>query len=249
MSVDFKAKQAEFAAYIRDPEHHPMPSDVNPERIAMYRELFFNNIDSFLASNFPVIRRILDDKQWYELAQDFFARHQCSTPYFVEIPEEFLAYLQNERQNPADWPFLYELAHYEWVEMALSIAQEPSVGVKQKPDDFLMTQISLSPLAWLLAYRYPVHRIAPTYLPTVEPNHPTFLVVYRDNSDDVHFLEITAMTYCLLDRLQQQNSLLTQDCLAQIAQESGLVPTASLISGGLQILEDLFERGVVVLAE
>jgi len=69
MSVDFKAKQQEFSAYLRDPDKHPAPADVKPERMAMYRELFFNNIDQFLAVNFPVLRKLLTDTQWRELAE------------------------------------------------------------------------------------------------------------------------------------------------------------------------------------
>ncbi len=64
----------------------------------MYRELFFNNIEGFLSGNFPVLRKILDDQQWFALVQDFFAKHPCQSPYFSEIPEEFLDYLQNERE-------------------------------------------------------------------------------------------------------------------------------------------------------
>jgi uncharacterized protein len=47
MGVDFRIKQAEFAAYIRDPENQRLPVDVKPQRMVMYRELFFNNINSF----------------------------------------------------------------------------------------------------------------------------------------------------------------------------------------------------------
>ena len=111
MAVDFRAKQAEFAAYIRDPQHNPAPADVAPERMAMYRELFFNNIDSFLATSFPVLRSLFSEQHWQALASDFFARHRCHTPYFSEIDEEFLDYLQ-QCQTVSDYPFLWELAHY-----------------------------------------------------------------------------------------------------------------------------------------
>ena len=46
-------------------------------------------------------------------------------PQFFRIAEEFLKYLDDERGEVADDPvFLRELAHYEWVELALSISQE-----------------------------------------------------------------------------------------------------------------------------
>ena len=126
--MTLKASKHEFAAYIRDPENNPVPADVKEQRMVMYRELFFNNIEGFLSGNFPVLRKILDDQQWFALAQDFFAKHPCQSPHFSQIPEEFLDYLQNERDSSEDFPFMLELAHYEWVEMALSIAKEDVVA-------------------------------------------------------------------------------------------------------------------------
>lgn len=245
MNVDFKAKQREFSAYIRDPYHNPVPADVKESRIAMYRELFFNNIDTFLSSNFPVLRKILDDQQWFELAQDFFARHQCKTPYFTEIPEEFLQFLQHERSNANDLPFLLELAHYEWVEMALSIAREESSVAHQGRDLLLEQSIQVSPLAWPLVYRYPVHKISPTFLPVEAPAALTFLIVYRDPHDDVLFLEITPMTYRLLEIIQQHEPLLTQDYLTQLADEFPNTSREIITAGGLQILNALHEKTII----
>lgn len=246
--VDFSAKQHEFAAYIKDPENNPVPADVDKQRMAMYRELFFNNINSFLSSNFPVLRAILDDAQWFELAQDFFAQHRCLSPHFSAIPEEFLEYLQNERNNPGDFPFMLELAHYEWVEMALSIAKEEPVINNRSLDNLLKKNIRLSPLAWPLAYQYPVQKISPAFLPAEPPEHPTCLIVYRNSDDVVNFIEITPITYRLLEILQEHESLLTEACLKQIAGESRHPNPELVISGGLQILKELAERTIITVA-
>ncbi len=216
--VDFRSKQAEFAAYIRDPENNPVPVDVNEQRMAMYRELFFNNIESFLSGNFPVLRKLLDDCQWFALVQDFFAKHPCQSPYFSEIPEEFLSYLENERDGSGDFPFMLELAHYEWVEMALSIAKENLTVSNMNPDNLLNSNIALSPLASPLVYQYPVHKIAPEFLPIEAPELPTFLIVYRNIKDDVNFIEITPITYRLLEIIQEHENPLAIDCLNCVCQ-------------------------------
>jgi len=249
MSVDFKAKQLEFASYIRDPENNPMPPDVKQQRMAMYRELFFNNIESFLSANFPVIRKILSDTQWFELAQDFFAKHPCKSPYFSEIPEEFLEYLQNERNNPGDLPFMFELAHYEWVEMALSISKEEVTANNQDWGDLLKKRIQLSPLAWPLAYQYPVQKISPAFLPDTAPQQPTFLIVYRNLDDEVNFIEITPITYRLLQLIQENEEILTSDCLKQVADELNHPNPEMIIAGGLQILEELAEKTIITVAD
>lgn len=250
MGVDFKAKQAEFAAYIRDPAHVPAPADVDPQRMAMYRELFFNNINGFLSSNFPVLHAILSESQWQELAQDFFARHHCQTPHFSEIAEEFLDYLQNERRAEGDLPFMLELAHYEWVEMALSIAQaEPDYGDATFVEQLLQQAISLSPLAWPLAYRYPVQQISPDFLPHAAPEQPSYLIVYRDRRDEVHFMQTTPLTYRLLQLIEQQGSVVGEHALHRLAAE--LAPSAdpqSLLQFGLKTLQELAAKGVLIPA-
>lgn len=247
MSIDFNAKQLEFAAYIRDPINNPAPADVQPQRMAMYRELFFNNIDSFLSANFPVLRAILNDSQWFELEQDFFARHASTTPHFSEIPEEFLDYLQNERDSSDDLPFMLELAHYEWVEMALFIAKETVHANNQSLDNLENQRIQLSPLAWPLAYQYPVQQISPDFLPEATPEQPTFLVVYRNPVDEVNFIEITPITYRLLQIIQEQGGMLTKDCLKQVADELKHPNPEMVIAGGLQILKELAEKSVIIL--
>ncbi|WAK02649.1 HvfC family RiPP maturation protein [Methylobacter sp. YRD-M1] len=246
--VDFKAKQLEFAAYIRDPENNPAPADVKAQRMAMYRELFFNNVESFLSSSFPVLRSILDDPQWFKLAQDFFASHRCQSPYFSEIPEEFLDYLQNERDNPEDLPFLLELAHYEWVETALAIAKVNVIANSRNDIDTLPhKRIALSPLAWPLAYQYPVHQISPDFVPTVAPEQPTFLIVYRNIDDEVHFSQITGITYRLLQLIQENEGLMAEDYLKQVAQEANHPDPAQIMEGGLAILKEWAEKTIITV--
>jgi len=243
--VDFRAKQLEFAAYIRDPANNPAPADVEKLRMAMYRQLFFNNIEGFLSGNFPVLRQILDDEQWLALAQDFFVKHHSTSPYFSEIPEEFLDYLQNERSNAEDLPFLLELAHYEWVEMAVSIAKDELLD-NDATDNLLNHTVQLSPLAWPLAYSYPVHKISPTFLPLIAPEQPTFLIVYRNKLDDVHFIETTPITYRLLEVIQEHELSTVENCLLQIAQETQANPE-TIINAGLDILKDLADKNIVAI--
>jgi len=242
----FDSKQREFVAYIRDPENNPAPADAPQQRVAMYRELFFNNINGFLTSNFPVLRTLLNDKQWFELVQDFFANHVSKTPYFAEIPEEFLAFLENERNNSCDYPFILELAHYEWVEMAVAISKEELVINQTELQ--LDSRIQLSPLAWLLVYQYPVHKISPDFLPDVlPPLHPTCLIVYRDDHDEVHFMEITPLTYRLLAMIQEQENIRVTDCLQRMTQETQHPNPELIKTAGLQILTELAEKMIVTL--
>jgi len=245
--IDFKAKQAEFSAYIRNPDTSACPNDVDPQRMQMYRELFFNNVEGFLSSNFPVLHKILDQAQWQQLAQDFFSQHQSTTPYFSEIPEEFILYLQNERQAQAgDYPFMLELAHYEWVEMALSIAQDALPEIYGDQALALTTKISLSPLTWLLAYQYPVHKIAPDHLPTEVPEQATYLAVYRDNQDEVKFIELAPMSFRLLLTLQGQKTKFISDCLKEVLPENS---SEKLENAATEALQQFLDKQLIYIEQ
>ncbi|MDD2759661.1 MAG: putative DNA-binding domain-containing protein [Methylomonas sp.] len=249
MDADFKTLQAQFAAYIRDPEHQPLPADTDPQRMAMYRELFFNNINGFLSSNFPVLRKIINDDDWQALAKDFYLRHRCRTPHFSEIAEEFLDYLQNERHAAGDFPFLLELAHYEWVEMALSIAKDaPVFGDAAFVADVLQRQIVLSPLAWPLAYQYPVQRIGPDYLPSAPPEQATYLIVYRDLEDEVHFMQATPLVFRMLQLLEQSQPVSGSASLAALVKEMSDLDPESL-NHGASCLTQLAEKGIIIPAD
>ncbi|MDD4913942.1 MAG: putative DNA-binding domain-containing protein [Methylococcales bacterium] len=248
MAVNFRLKQAEFAAHIRDPANNPAPADVDPQRMAAYCELFFNNIDSSLSSTFPVLRQILDDAQWQSLTRSFYASHRCRTPHFSEIAEEFLEYLQT-RNQAGDYPFMLELAHYEWVEMALAISRaQPLPGDAAFAHSVTDKAIALSPLAWPLAYQYPVQLISPAYLPLAAADQPVYLIVYRDQDDHVHFMQTTVLTFRLLQILEEHEGMSGNACLQMLAAEAQYLDPDRLLGEGLKILRDMAEKGIVIPA-
>ena len=198
----FRARQLDFAAHIRNPDVHGAPADVEPRRMQIYLDLFFNNIESFLAGAFPVAKRVLAGERWQALVRAFVHRHPSASPYFLEISQEFLTFLAEG--DPGDVPpFLLELCHYEWVELALSVAEEeiPEAGIDPQ-GDLLSGVPAVSPLIWKLAYHYPVHQIGPDYQPEAPGDSPTQLVVYRNRDDRVRFMEVNALTMALLDELE-----------------------------------------------
>src|SRR5690554_1360674 len=119
MTDSFLQTQYRFAAHIRDPATHAAPAGIEDRRMAIYRELFFNNINSALKQAFPVIHTLLAAEAWQALVRDFIKRHRCRSPLFHQLASEFIDYLQHERKARTDPSFLVELAHYEWVELAL----------------------------------------------------------------------------------------------------------------------------------
>jgi hypothetical protein len=241
----YRAVQFRFSAHVRDPSANPPPPDVEPRRMRVYVDLVYNNIERFLANTFRVARTLLDDVAWHALVRDFVKRHVSSSPYFHEIPLEFVHFLQHERQLASDPPFLLELAHYEWVELALDIdTREIPTADVDATGDVLMGIPVVSPLAWSLAYRYPVHRIAPGRTPDSVPDEPTFLVVYRGRDDRVHFLEGNRVTARLLTLLAGAELSGTR-ALEQIAEELSGYDRNAVLDGGRETLERLRDCAII----
>ena len=83
-------------------------------------------------------------------------------------------------------PWLVELAHYEWVELALDLSEASTDDTPHDPAGDLLDGVPVpSPLAWPLAYAWPVHRLSPEHQPTEPPALPTLLLVQRDGSTSV----------------------------------------------------------------
>lgn len=244
----FQKVQYEFSAHLRAPAEHPAPDDVEDRRMDVYRDLLYRNIEGFLSGGFPVVREILSDTDWHALVRDFFHRHQSATPYFPEIGQEFIAYLQGEREpQPDDHPFLLELAHYEWVEIALDVADLDLEDVEVDPDGDLLKKAPLiSPLAWPLSYRFPVHRISPEFLPAEPGEQPTTLIVYRDQKDDVHFMESNPATQHLLQQIEAHPGESGEAILRRIASEMDHPEPDVVIQGGLETLQRLRDAEVIL---
>jgi hypothetical protein len=244
----FQATQYGFAAHLRDPERNPAPAGIEDRRMAIYRELFFNNVASLLGRTFPVLHEILGPARWKVVMRDYFSRHQSHTPLFLEMPREFLQYLENERgEVDGDPPFMRELAHYEWVELALSIDErDPDLDTVDRAGDLLEGRPVLTPLHWSLSYRFPVHRLSPRFTPTEPGAEPTRLLVYRDLDDEVGFIEINVVTARLLELLADECLASGRAALEAIAAELNHPQPETVVRGGRQILEDLRNRQVIL---
>ena len=245
---DFQQVQLDFAAHIRHPDRHPAPGDVEPQRMQVYVELFYNNIEGFLSNVFPVVRSMLEDDHWHGLVRDFIHRHRCSSPYFLEIPEEFLQFVAAEREDPRDPPWLAELCHYEWVELALDVSEtELPVDELDSEGDLLEGRPRVSPLVETLGYRWPVHQLGPEHHPEQPPEQPTWLLVYRDRDERVRFMVSNAITVRLLEILRTERCS-GRSALRQLATELGRDGEALLATGN-DLLKDLRRRDLILGVE
>lgn len=237
-----EAYQRAFAAHLRNPAANPPPPGVNAARAGVYVELLFNNVEDFLSNCFPVIRSILDETQWHGLVRQFYAEHACTTPYFREISAEFVQWLTSTSLSDHP-PFLLELAHYEWVEIPLTLADAAIDWQQIDPEgDLLDGTPVLNPVMLLQSYQYPVHRISTAYQPhTPEPVH---LLLIRNTENKINFIALNAITARLVQWLQEGVS--ARQALTQIAAEIQHPNTEQLLQFGLTLLHQFRQQHVLL---
>ncbi len=232
--------QQRFAAYVRSPADAAVPRGLAPERMRIYRELMLNNVSGFLHSCFPVLRQSLGARRWGTLVRRFFAQHRCTTPYFREIPAEFVGWLfEDGRPRLSNEPaYLPYLAHYEWLELAVDThpdepAPPPVKAWIADPHATPVLNLSLR----LACYPYAVQRIGPGNAKDAHPMQTTWLMVWRHADDRVRFGEINAASFELLRCLQEREQTVEQ-----------LVETMNGIhvEHVLPLLADLAGMGVVL---
>ncbi|PLA74472.1 DUF2063 domain-containing protein [Hydrogenovibrio sp. SC-1] len=253
----FQQLQTLFASHIRDPQNQPyqpqkhpglgeMALEIEPRRLAAYEQLFFNNINSFFRNLFPVSCSVLGEDRWLELIREYMQKHQARTPLFHELGQEFLLFLQADYQpRDDDPPYLLELAHYEWIELALLVDEQEGIYLDSPPQANLQSRYRLSPLAIPLAYQWPVDQISADNANLEQPETPTTILAYRDVNDQVQFMALTPLLYELLVRLEGNNPDPLEEVMADMA-ETMQQPAASLATLALPALDGLLQQQVLI---
>jgi hypothetical protein len=243
---EFQDYQRAFTGHIRDPKKNPRPKGVPAGRMKVYNDLLFNNIFGQISSCFPVARTVLGKRKWRQLVREFFATHRCRTPYFRQVPEEFLQYMQQRGSSGSDPDFLIYLLHYEWVELAVDISSnETDMSAIDPAGDLCAGNPVLAPAHMLLAYPYAVHRISKRFQPTPQQQEQTCLLVFRDSNDKVRFIVLNPVSARLVALIEAGN-VSGEQALAQIVAELKHPNPASALAGGQAVLENLRKEGAIL---
>ncbi|CAM4112592.1 HvfC family RiPP maturation protein [Pseudoalteromonas ostreae] len=244
--MNFIETQQVFMAHIRAPEAQPKPGDIEDRRMAIYRDLFFNNINGFISSGFPVLKTLYCDDDWVKLVRRFFAEHDCQSPFFLDIAGEFIYYLSHDYVlQPSDPVFMLELAHYEWIELDVSIAHTDSTECAIT-DEVTEVPLYMSSCARNLSYQFAVQHISADFQPQQPSEQPHYFVVYRDTDDEVQFLATNAMTALLLAIIDTTPSIKFASLVKKVALQAPQFTTEQLVQGATATLCAMVERGIIV---
>jgi len=117
--------------------------------------------------------KILDDGRWRELAQDFLCKASLANrPIFLKFRKNSWSIcktsgtIQTIYRLCSNWRIMNG---WKWL---YSISKEEVHCQHENLDNLLNKHIQLSPLAWPLAYQYPVQKISPAFFPDVHLSNP-----------------------------------------------------------------------------
>ncbi len=244
-----REQQFALASHLRDPDLAPPPG-IEDRRLAVYRDLFYNSLEGLLAGNFPVLKRLLGDSSWHATIRSFYRDFRCQTPLFPEIGREFMQYLEARlgAGDPASRlpPWSLELAHYEWVELALDIAETPELPAFDAHGDLFDGAPLRNPLAWPLAYRWPVHALGGDASVETAPDQPTLLLVLRGADGRVRFKSLSGATFRLLQMIDAEPAASGRRHLEALAAEAGAGDAGSFLRDGARMLDALREAGALL---
>lgn len=244
------AIQRQMADAVRFPSQ-AAPFGIQQERLEVYRELVLNNVSNFVRSAFPVLRQICGDEVFDTKIRQFFQQSQLDSPYFVEIPEAFMHWLKDHIENFP--PFALELAHYEWLELELfrrdaeqqSNAQSLIWSADFVIPDYEHRPIAVSSLLEVAAYQFPVHQLFEQYQPASPPEQPTFLAVYRGADDQVHFMQLDALSAATI-QLLQSSAMTFHQLVVAISQLVPGLDREAITAGVINLLRKLNKNKLVL---
>lgn len=206
-----KQTQLQLSQLIRKGDGH-LPG-IETRRVDIYKELFFNNIEGFCSTAFPITKRVIGSKRWLKIVRQFFIEAECESPHFIEISQTFLSFLITQNELIAAHPFICELAHYEWTELDLAVKFE-------EDNNTLLSQVTqstplvLSNVCVPLLYNFPVHTISDNNLERIAPQL-TGVIVYRNIEYNVKFMLVDQLTIIVLQKIIQQPGI----TLLQLAEQ------------------------------
>ena len=240
MAESLAALQQRWADHVRDPSR-PAPEGVDARRLAVYRRLCIDSLDSLLAGCLPRLQQQLGAARWRAVVEHYYAHHACHTPLFPQIANEFAAWLalQDSLALPA---WAAELAHFESTQQALHIEARDAWQTLHHVavgSDLL----AVSPLVRVLGYQWPVHE--DVVLDDAPATTATLLLLRRQADYRLQVETLAPLAYALLS-VFGHDGVRVDDALQALADAHGVLADELRVACA-PLLAELCAAGVLVV--
>ncbi|MDD2943247.1 MAG: DNA-binding domain-containing protein [bacterium] len=195
--------QKQLATYCLNAAQQSVP-DTRVERLPVYRRLVFNQVINTLKRTYPLTAAIFSEEIFKEMAEEFFSRHECHSPFLWRMPEDFYKYAVYARWHEKySSPALLDLLLLEWLEIDVFMMPDFAIP-KLKPQGGLAEDILvLNPHHRLNHFQYPVFSRSLDDATKTPGNY--FLVTYRHMETlKVRFMSLPPIYALAIESLNKQ---------------------------------------------
>ena len=212
-------------------------------RLTIYRRLVRRGLAGAIRVQVPRTAARLGDRFDQEL-DAYFGERCPDSHYLRDVAFEFVAWAAPRWQGAADVPaYLVDLARHEL--SAFAVAGAPREVTKAVADLDLNAPIAFDPVARIGRYDHAIHRLSARLDATDTPELcTTVLLVYRDDEQDVRYLELSPLADIVITRLMSGEAL--GPAVIHATAATGQPLTQAVLEGMAKLLADLAERGIVL---
>lgn len=252
--LDGDARQ-DFLKAGRDDVPQSLRTEIDKKGVKLYASLLNHGRQDLMRSIYPHCARLLG-KNWQPVVTEYFAAYPPDHYNLNRAALHFAQFLKEHGQDFAKrFPFLVELADYEWLEMQLLEIDVPVVVEKSveldSPEAFSDYGPLVNPVMTVKEYQYPICKIVDQLanskrLPRNVSVAPTFVAVYRDpETNKCRFMELGAVASAVIDAARQ-GAVSFADLVSLAVSKTPQVDPQIVVSDFLKLMETLQEMRVFI---
>ncbi len=238
------------------------------ERLALYQELLFNTVEDTMSSFYPHCRRFIGD-DWDALVERYRRDHPSVSYLLYKVAQHFPAFLSRQSDLLNRFPFLPDLALYQWLDIEVYNAPDvvlPGAFFSElvwTEDLFERGRPYWNPVHRLVEFSYSVPDIIRAIneydqthdedLPIPEgvipvEKQPTRMFIYRDpESLDVRFFQLNELTSALIQTSQTTHSYIDLfETLSKSLPALAQVPLETVVMEGAKLLQHCHQQGMLL---
>ncbi|MDO5073623.1 Uncharacterized protein conserved in bacteria [Neisseria animaloris] len=192
-SADF---QSVLADHVRDPSL-PAPEGIASERLAVYTRLVRNNLRSFLDLCFSDSSEFADAALWQELQNRFLIEARPESPFFNDIPTQFLEYARTREGLQRLPDNVLEMMDFETALLHAETMVQPASDGRWEDN----TVLSWAPAAQIRHYNY---NFVDSHLESIE-EEPSIVLTWRNLDNEVYYRSVEDADLFLLEHFRKQS--------------------------------------------
>jgi hypothetical protein len=261
------SQEKPWQSFLKTPDGQPL-SGCDRARLFLYEELLFASVEDTLSSLFPVTVHFLKP-EWHALVEKYRRQFPNSSFQLYHVARDFPEFVQGLSHYMKKYPFLWDLALYEWLEIeVLNQEDEPlpsdlQLGFPAEASMLPVFMPVLNPIRRQHTFEYPIPAILTeasrreevgqgfdSFSIDGKPVQPaeTTMLIYRDSETfKARFFNLTPLTGAMIVVMAEHQSYeVSFQTLHTSVPALAQVPYETLAQQGIGLLNQCFQQKILL---